>query len=419
MRTSQTRIFQIDPVPRPGSRVVRESGVLALLAGFILALPSGLAGQEQDVASAPDGEETPAAEHRVEGGDTLWDMADHYLANPFSWEEIFDLNRSEIEDPHWIYPGQQFRLPAGASGGRMAAADGRYGSPEGSGRPEVRTRMMAGSSAETSDGASSATGSDPFAGPSVFSSAPDRGVTLSNLSIEEQRSPLLVSPSDHYGAGFLAFRREFDTAPTTRRVLRENPLGLDIPPSARLNDRVVVDLNGEDVSEGDVLQAIRPSRSLGGHGTVIRSMALLQVTEREGDSARAVVRQLFGSYQAGDRLIPARPFRFESRDSEPVAGDLSARLIGFETEQEIVTLGQRVFLDVGERDGVELGDEFQVGSEREGSGSAARSEDRLSVVRVVHVRPNSATARVVEIRDVGTAPGTTAVRFRRAVSPGG
>lgn len=36
-------------------------------------------------------------------GDTLWDIADHHLGNPFRYPELAQL--SHIRDPHWIYPG--------------------------------------------------------------------------------------------------------------------------------------------------------------------------------------------------------------------------------------------------------------------------------------------------------------------------
>ena len=46
--------------------------------------------------------------HIVVKGDTLWDIAEHYLGNPFRYPELAEL--SHIKDPHWIYPGDVIRI---------------------------------------------------------------------------------------------------------------------------------------------------------------------------------------------------------------------------------------------------------------------------------------------------------------------
>ncbi|NLH48221.1 MAG: LysM peptidoglycan-binding domain-containing protein [Myxococcales bacterium] len=48
-------------------------------------------------------------EHKVETGDTLWDLSQSYYNDPWEWPLIWEMN-PQIADPHWIYPGQVLKI---------------------------------------------------------------------------------------------------------------------------------------------------------------------------------------------------------------------------------------------------------------------------------------------------------------------
>lgn len=50
--------------------------------------------------------------HNVRKGDTLWGICDSYFHNPYQWPRVWSYN-PQIQNPHWIYPGDQVRLRAG------------------------------------------------------------------------------------------------------------------------------------------------------------------------------------------------------------------------------------------------------------------------------------------------------------------
>lgn len=75
----------------------------------------------------------PPNSHQVRKGDTLWGICDFYFHNPYQWPRIWSYN-PQIQNPHWIYPGDQVRLRGGAGGlgtsinpGPATASEGRGG----------------------------------------------------------------------------------------------------------------------------------------------------------------------------------------------------------------------------------------------------------------------------------------------------
>lgn len=49
----------------------------------------------------------------VQKGDTLWDLSDEFLQDPFLWTNLWSVN-PHIENPHLIYPGDSLCIPGDA-----------------------------------------------------------------------------------------------------------------------------------------------------------------------------------------------------------------------------------------------------------------------------------------------------------------
>ncbi len=408
MRLSPGMCGGVDGWPR-----ARTAGTWLLagtLVGVLLAWPGGLLAQvtgqppERKVEERPrtpelERPQEAGAQHEVRRGDTLWDLARRYLSDPLQWPEIFQLNREVVEDPHWIYPGETLRLPGAAARDATRVAERAV-------RREALPRQQAGAEDR---------GVSRFGGSSVFDESPSSGNVLGALGVEEYRPSPLVSASDHYRAPFLAERNALGPTAVTARKIEGNPLGLSLPAAIRRHHEVVLSMNGLRVEPGQRLQAIRPKRSLDAHGQVVHPMAILEVHQVAGDSARAAVLDVFGDYRVGDLVVPAEPFAFDARERlGPVESGLVADVLGYELEQVLLGQGDMVFLNVGSAGGVRIGDEFAVFGSDQRSPADADWADRMAAVRVVRVQAGTATAMVVDLQELGVEPGVPARLVFRA-----
>jgi len=91
-------------------------------------------------------------QHTVVRGDTLWGISGRFLQHPWCWPQVWGMNKEEIRNPHWIYPGQvvyfdraagRLRLGSRVGGGASdSAGAGAGGLPTVRLSPQLRTEGL-------------------------------------------------------------------------------------------------------------------------------------------------------------------------------------------------------------------------------------------------------------------------------------
>ena len=352
------------------SRLGRSLTAAALLSATVTAPASA------------QGERTDATTHSVKRGDTLWDISRRYLGDPYLWPEIYRNNTDQIEDPHWIYPGEVLRLT-----GRTAASTEAV--------PTRTTPTEAAAPAQASV-VSDVTGQTVFS-PPPLEVARSRSVARQYVAPRVLRGDIVRAPYYDRAGG----------PANSGRVM----FGADLPgvDQARPNhnfqlyDRLlVIPPEGSAAAVRDRFLAYELGPSSEDVGTVVIPVAVLQVVRapRNNEPALVEVRELFGMLNADTRVIPLDTTGFGVRGrpvAVPAGAGRNATLLEIHRPAVLPSLNSFVLFDLTSTDGVRVGDEVEIYRRRvepRGDDGPTLPEVAIASAQVVRVTRYGATARV-------------------------
>ena len=322
--------------------------------------------------------------------DCLWDLAEKYYGDPFEWRYIWQHN-PYIEDPHWIYPGDMLFIPGLPSSGTPSSQIPLYDTSKT--LSQLNSQIKKFSTQEQSALlekyryfiSAEAQRQTPFVYEAQHKSGKNKKSVMYNYGeVVNQERPLLVQNKDAFvkitlakseadklvkiGTELCFYAIRYDLK--SRRGIIIEPVGAA---TVRSVDRdfttVYIDKAWGRISKGAVVAPFRELKSVG-------------------------VRLTYKSYQD----------TFETQTVARLNPDSPVK--PFET----------VFIDKGEQEGTVIGDHF-VFYEKARRGSSKKHEE-LPIFEglVVAAEKNTATLKVVSVRDVAVSDMFYGVRQGRIVS---
>ena len=412
------------------SRLAQHRVMTGLAVAALAVASAGATLAAQQPAGAPATARAPLpATHVVAQGETLWGLAQQFLGDPLLWPEIYRLNTAVVEDPHWIFPGEELRLGPGSDA--LAAAPAAPAAPEAAAAPDsgqaaqpapLGDIAVAPAPVDTEAAAPQGAITNPAVGPTIFSTQGRTGVAAGSLRLNEQRAYRAVREGEYYASGYvLDAGEQVNSGQLVGNVSTSSISRLTTTNTADLYGTVVLTPPpGDSLRVGELLMSYDTPRVIQGYGAVVRPTGLLKVTRfGGGDTAMAQVVAVYQTIEGRQRVVRAVPF--ESRRGvfpQPVPADsaVTGQVLDLRSPREVANEQGVLFINKGSDDGVRLGDIFQVSRMSPPAAGIGGIKQNQGKVLIVHARSHTATGVLIQVDRGDIRPGSDVVQIRRMPS---
>ncbi len=328
---------------------------------------------------------TKEVKHVVKKGDTLWDLAQFYLKDPFRWPEIFRRNTDVVENPHWIYPGEVIRIwgtevkttalaHADSAGEVVSHVITRTVAPENQGNIDARSDLTVFSSPMSRAARAINTGALVRSG----SGGPRRG--------EIEAAPYADRDGGPKSSGRLV-------ASVDRPGIKTSI----VQSRYQLNDDLYVELpRGRVARLGDTYMAFVLGPDLGDNGQVVIPTGILRIEAiPSGQAPIARILRQFGEVKLEQRLIPAPDLPFPTGALAPVIGGQRGKVIYVYGDPVLPSIGHYVLISPTAKDGVRVGDEITFIDSSTGEDDRPAPAVIAGIGQVVRVTPFATTTVII------------------------
>jgi hypothetical protein len=403
---------------KPSRLSPRRIHVLGWWAALILAVPATSAAAQDSLPQTVAQEPLPQT-HTVKKGDTLWDLAQHYLHDPFLWPGIYRLNTDVVEDPHWIYPGEILRIAPTDNVAAVPTMDTPI--------PLVDSTTVA-----ASDSLAAADSSDALAeGPQQPSMAESEQSELGPLFPERRGRSVAeilkaythqayrpLRRSEFYSSGFLTENQRLPYGKVIGPVTPQQIKAVNSRANALPFSNIALEAPGGATYEvGDSLLLLQLGKEIDPYGKVVIPTGVARVVEVVDEHYVATIVATYGPIRNGQRTLPLESFNPAAGRAVPVSDGVRGALIGGLGRQDLKEPQMVVFINKGREDGVAPGDLFEVRRRPERSSDGmVRINELMATLQIVHVRERTATGLVLNVISPDIPAGTDVMQVAKLPS---
>jgi LysM domain len=381
------------------------------------------------VQRAQAGAPVPAT-HVVQQGETLWALAQQFLGDPLLWPEIYRLNTTTIEDPHWIFPGEELHLapvPDQASAAAPSAPSGASTqvTPEAPSAPAQGGEISVAPAAADTEPAQAQQGPvvNPTTGTTIFATQGRARISAGTFQLREQQGYRAVREGEYYSAGYVLDQGEQLNAGRLLGNTQTSSISrLATATSTSLYGTVsVVPPPGDSVRKGDLLLCYDSPRMVPNFGALIRPTGLLKVTKvgAPGENVMAQVLAVYQTIDGGQGVIKAVPYqspRGLRPTMVPADSGVQGEVIEMRAPREVVNDQDVLYINRGAADGVHLGDVFQVSKTSPTQSEIGAIVQNQAKVLIVYVRDHTSTGMIIQLDRPDIRPGAVVRQVRRMPS---
>jgi hypothetical protein len=294
-------------------------------------------------------EESPGEEYIIKKNDTLWDISDSKLEDPFLWPKLWNVN-PQIENPDLIFPGTKILIPSREELTRM---------------PPFPAKRI------------------PAALPSRAKEEPEPKHIFKMPERPVQR--YIVDKNLYIASGWIA--DELSSVGKVIHIYGTHSI-------AGKGDIVYLELNEEVKSEKRFftvkdVKIVKHPVTQKPLGHQIRVTGILEVIGMDNNTPKAKVKISFEEIEIGNWLLPYKEMEPPPIPEKIRTPKIQGYIVESHTNSYLSGKGDIVFLDKGYNDGLRVGDVFSVISE-------LPVESAIGTLQIVSLQPSTSSAVVLK-----------------------